>query len=262
MENERFTFVAAVNDLDVLKRNLCLSPCVDTSSANQLIIKHNYRSASLAYNEALDESKNDIVIFVHQDVFLPETWQANLRASLSYFEKEKIQWGVLGCYGVRKNDGEGIGLGRVYTNGLGIVGQMINKPESVQTLDEIILVLRKSSGLRYDPLLPHFHLYGTDICMTAREKGLLSFAIPAFCIHNTNQLLQLPREFYECYRHVKKRWKMHLPIYTSCITISRLDAELRLRQFHEFCRRLICKATIPTYRVEDPRVICHSLKID
>ncbi len=255
MEQESFTIVAAVNDSEVLEKNLFLSPGVKAGSENQIIIKRNYSAASLAYNEAIIEAKNEIIIFVHQDVYLPENWLPSLKKSLSYFEKEKINWGVLGCFGSRKGRTGGIGIGRVYTTGMGIHGREIGKPEPVQTLDEIVLVIRKSSGLRFDPSLPHYHLYGTDICMAAREKGMMSFAIPAFCVHNTNQLLALPVEFYECYRYVKRRWKKYLPIYSSCIRITRFDRVLHMRRIRKAYQRLFGKTTMPQYRVEDPRTL-------
>ena len=69
---------------------------------------------------------------------------------------------------------------------------------AVQTLDEIVLILKKSSGLRFDDSLPHFHFYGTDICLRAAQRGMRSYAISAFCVHNTHQTLVLPEEFYEC----------------------------------------------------------------
>jgi hypothetical protein len=134
-------------------------------------------------------------------------------------------------------------------------GQEIDKPEPVETLDEIVLVIRKSSGLRFDPSLPHYHLYGTDICMAAREKGMMSFAIPAFCIHNTNQLLTLPAEFYECYRHVKRKWRKYLPIHASCIRITRFDRVLYMRRIHKVYERLIGKKIMPKSRVDDPRTL-------
>ena len=145
MGQECFTIVVAVNDVKVLQQNLCLSPGINSDNM-QLIVKRNYRAASLAYNEAIEEADNEIIIFVHQDVYLPETWFAGLKKSLSYFEKEKISWGVLGCFGSRAG-GAG-GIGRVCTNGMGLHGREIDKPEPVETLDEIVLVIRKSSGLR------------------------------------------------------------------------------------------------------------------
>jgi len=256
MGRDCFTIVAAVNDMKVLQKNLCLSPGI-TNDSTQLIIKRNYQSASLAYNESIEEAENEIIIFAHQDVYLPGTWFASLKQTLDYFEKEMINWGVLGCFGMREKSGRGIGIGRLYSNGWGIVGHEIKNPEPVQTLDEIVLVIKKSSGLRFDPTLPHFHMYGTDICMSAREKGMVSYAIPAFCVHNTNLLLSLPNDFYECYRHIKRRWGKYLPIHTSCMTISRFDKGVHERRIRELYVRLLHKEIMPTYRVEDPR----SLKV-
>jgi hypothetical protein len=250
---ESFTIVAAVNDMEVLERNLYLSPGIRDDGKHQIIVKRNYRAASLAYNEAIEEARNEIILFVHQDVYLPEEWFMSLRGALSYFEKEKISWGVLGCYGTREELRRGEGFGNVYSNGWGNIGSRIKKPEPVQTLDEIVLMIRKSSGLRFDPTLPHFHMYGADICMSAKEKGMTSYVIPAFCIHNTNQVVNLPREFYECYRHIKRRWKKYLPIRTPCIRISRFDGELRMRRIRELYLKLRHREGIPRYRVEDPR---------
>ncbi len=171
MEFERFTFVAAVNNMEVLDKNLCLSHAINSNDANQFIIKRNYSTASLAYNEAINEAINEIIIFVHQDIFFPESWLASLKQSLSHLDKENTKWGVIGCFGSKKG-GKG-GIGQVYTTGMGVHGRNIDKPEPVETLDEIVLVIRKSSGLRFDPSMPHFHLYGTDICMSSREKGIV-----------------------------------------------------------------------------------------
>lgn len=255
MEHERFTIVVAVNDVNVLQKNLLLSPGVNDNSSHQVIIKRNYRAASLAYNEGIEEAKNEIILFVHQDVYLPVTWFADFKRALFYFEKEKINWGVLGCFGTRRERRREKRFGLVYSNGWGLIGQEINKPEPVQTLDEIVLVIRKSSGLRFDPTLPHFHLYGTDICMSASEKGMTSYAIPAFCVHNTNQLLELPKEFFECYRHIKSRWSKYLPIYTPCIMITWFNEDLYIRRVRELYARLKNDNRVPVNRVEDPRML-------
>ncbi len=41
-------------------------------------------------------------------------------------------------------------------------------PARVATLDELLLIVKRDSGLRFDPALG-FHLYGADICIQARE---------------------------------------------------------------------------------------------
>lgn len=231
MSNCGFTVAVAVNNDEVLRNNLYRSPDILARPELQILTRRGFASASLAHNSALDEASNDVVIFVHQDVYLPQGWFGSLARALADLQREGVDWGVLGCFGSRK--GHADGLGRVYTRGLGIHGTSIDCPEIVESLDEIVLIIRKSSGLRFDPSLPHFHLYGTDLCMAASARGLPSFAIPAFCVHNTNQLLTLPREFYECYRYLKRKWARYLPICTSCITISRFDGEVLRRKLHE-----------------------------
>jgi hypothetical protein len=44
-------------------------------------------------------------------------------------------------------------------------------PARVATLDEVLLVVRRDSPLRFYPALG-FHLYGADICLQAAERGL------------------------------------------------------------------------------------------
>jgi hypothetical protein len=253
VSDKNFTFAVAVNNLETLQKNLYRSPEFLKDHKHQVIIKQNYLSASLAYNSAIDEAENEIVIFIHQDVYLPETWFSDINRCLSYLEERQVNWGVLGCFGSRR-DADG-GLGRVYTTGLGLHGTEINEPEPVETLDEIILIIRKSSGLRFDPFLPHFHLYGTDLCLSAKNKGMTNFAFQGFCIHNTNQLLSLPGEFYACYRYVKRKWAKFLPIYTSCLRISYLDKALYRKRARELFKKIAGKEGIPLLRVDDPRTV-------
>lgn len=256
-ETAKFTVAIATNNLSILQKNILLSPGL-LRDGHQLIIKNDFPSASLAYNRAIDEAVNDIVIFVHHDIYLPEKWFADLHASLAYLERSRMKWGVLGCFGSTRSDHGG--LGNIYTTGLGSHGRPIDEPRRVETLDEIVLIVRKSSGLRFDPALPHFHLYGPDLCMTASEQGLGSYAIQAFCVHNTNQLLKLPAEFDACYRYIKNKWKKKLPIYTSCITISRRDEDLRARKLRQFVGNVLRVKAVPLLRLDDPRVVLRDIE--
>lgn len=257
---QRFTIVAAVNNAVVLRNNLYRSPGV-LDGGHQLLVREGFPSASLAYNSAIDAADNDVIIFAHQDVYLPPPWFDTLRACLADLEAAGTAWGVLGCFGCRKGaDGR---LGRVYTTGVGLHGREIAAAEAVDTLDEIVLILRKSSGLRFDPDLPHFHLYGTDICLTARERGLPSYVLPGLCIHNTNQLICLPAEFYACYWYIRSKWRKYLPIAASCMRISRFNGELGWRRAYEFRVRALAalgRGSAAARRVDDPRILLSDLE--
>jgi Glycosyltransferase like family len=252
----KLTFVVAANDSAILHKNLLASPCLQGAHGHQVIVQEGFTSATAAYNAALAQSVNEIVVFIHQDVYLPEGWLSDVGATLQLLAERDPNWGVLGSWGVKKN---GDGFGYLYTPGQSVIGHALETPEPIQTLDEVVLILRRSSGLQFNEQLPGFHLYGTDICMAAAAQGLQSYAISAFCIHNSRQHFRLPNDFYVCYGYVKRMWKHSLPIETSCIRISRFDRDLWERRIRETFYRIFHRTPQRGSRTEDPRIILRQL---
>ena len=254
----KLTFVVAVNDHHTLCSNLLASPALQSPHDHQILVQEGFASASLAYNDALARSVNEIVVFVHQDVFLPDPWLERLHASLRTLCRDDPDWGVLGCWGLRQ---DGRGYGYLFTSDEGVIGKPLGAPRVVQTLDEVVLVVRRRSGLRFSEDLPQFHLYGTDICMRAISGGLKCYAIEAFCIHNSRKYNSLPREFYQCYWNVKKRWREFLPIQTSCIRMTRFDSHYYARRMRDLCRGTVSGfGRVRATREEDPREVWKQLK--
>jgi len=251
-DTKSITFVVAVNNKHVFESNFLASPCLSGAHSHQIIVQEGFSSAATAYNDAIDRSTNDLIVFAHQDMIFPEFWLAELQRALDSLQQTDPEWGVLGCYGETLYDH---GRGYIYSGGLGIMGKPTDHPEPVQTLDEIVLILRKSSGLRFDGDLPHFHFYGADICMAAAARGWKSYAISAFCIHNTQQIFVLPKEFYESYKYMKRRWKNSLPISTTCVTITRSDFRIYQRRLLEVYLRFIRRKEIGAVRVKDGRAL-------
>jgi hypothetical protein len=233
----RITFVVPTFGTDeVIRSNFLASPCLNASHVHQVLVQKGFPSAAKAYNDAIDRAENDLLVFVHQDVILTDFWLSQLERALSHLETSDPNWGVVGSYGVSRC---GVGHGWVCSPGPGLIGKPFDCPEPVQTLDELVLVFRKSSGLRFDEDLPHFHLYGTDICMTASKLDRKCYAIPALCVHNTDHYLVLPDEFYVCCRYVRKKWKNSLPIYTSCISINKTNSTIYARRLLEVYLRYV-----------------------
>lgn len=246
------TFVIPINNQTVYQNNFLSSPVLQKIHSKQIIQQIDYNSAPEALNDAIDKATNEIIIFTHQDIYLPEKWLTDLQNSLNYLEMNDPNWGVLGSYGLDKL---GKKWGNIFSTGLGVIGQKSEIPVKIRTLDEIVLILRKSSGLRFDENLPHFHFYGTDICMSAAERGMHCYCIPGFCIHNTNEIFVYPKEFYICYNHIKKRWNKQLPIETSCIKITQFDTEVYIRHLKKIYWKITKKNLKPNYRVDNPQHI-------
>jgi len=232
---EPITFVIAVNNREILASNLLTSACFRPPHRHQILVQEGYSSAAKAYNNGIDRSDNDLIVFVHQDVVLGPHWLEDLERAITTLDAKDPSWGVIGSYGVLHDEWRGY----IYSSGLGILGAPFEQPVRVRTLDEIVLVLRKSTGLRFDESLPNFHMYGTDICLTAESAERNNYAISAFCVHNTRPYSVLPSEFYACYRYVRRKWMKRLPIETTCIQITRSNRTLYRRKLEDFYFRHI-----------------------
>src|ERR1700680_3633599 len=93
------TFVVAVNNRELFEHNFLASPGLQQSQNHQILIQENFSSAAEAYNDAIDHAANDLIIFCHQDVVLPEGWLSQLQCALDDLAFADPTWGVLGSYG-------------------------------------------------------------------------------------------------------------------------------------------------------------------
>ncbi len=211
------TIVSAVNNEEILKNCLLRSP--DLQSVADILIQTGFASAALAYNSGILKAKDDVIVVVHQDVYLPEGWIRRVETILEELAIQDPNWGVLGVWGVGY---DGMPKGCIYWTGLErMAGNFFEGGSEVETLDECLLIIRKSSGLCFDESLAGFHMYGADICLEARRRGMKCYAVSAFCIHNTNEYKLLPREFWRACLYIRQKWKSQLPIKTTCIEITR-----------------------------------------
>jgi hypothetical protein len=211
-----WTVIVAANNEEVLKHTLLRSP--DIANASSLLVQRGYSSAGQAYNAGIGNSCSEILVFPHQDVYLPTGWADLLRQWITRMADQDPDWGVIGLYGV---NGLGSGIGHVYSTGLRrFVGQSFSDPIQVRSLDEMILILRRSSGLYFDVRLPGFHLYATDICLEAEARGMRNYALPCFALHNSNGINRLPWSFWRAYLYLRTKWKDRLPIFTPCTKIT------------------------------------------
>ncbi len=254
-----FSIVAASNDPGVLKRCLLASPDLRSASATEISIQENPLSASTAYNRGIDTTRGDCIIFAHQDLYLPEGWFRSLETELETIERIDPNWGVLGLWGV---DRLGQYAGWTYSSGLArTLGGPQPQPRPVRTLDEVLLVVRRSSGLRFDEALAGFHMYGTDICLTAEARGMRNYALSCFALHNSNGIRQLPWAFWQACWFIRNKWRRALPIHAPCTTVSRWPfgtlRQMILRQLQFSVRK-----TDVGRRVDDPESLLRRLERD
>jgi glycosyltransferase involved in cell wall biosynthesis len=213
----RCAFIVASNDEQVLRSCLLASP--DLAAGVETSVQRGFTSAGEAYNRGIAATDGDILVFVHQDVYLPEGWLRKLASVIEWLEARDPNWGVLGVFGSERDR---TGRGYLYSTGLRrVLGEDFVGARPVETLDEVVLILRRASGLRFDASLPGFHLYGADICLQAAARGMRSYAMSAFCIHNTNGYRLLPWAYWRCYLRLRRKWWSRLPAQTPCMPMTR-----------------------------------------
>jgi glycosyltransferase involved in cell wall biosynthesis len=216
-----FEIVTASHSDAILDANLRRSPLL---SHVPLHIERNAPSASIAYNRGLDATTAPYVVFAHHDVFLPRGWDDLLEIRLAELTLQDSTWALFGSFGVTPN---GAYIGPVWSSSLGqIVGRVPMDAEPVQSFDELLIVMRRDAGLRWDEGLPGWHMYGTDIVATARAAGRTAYAGALPCIHNDGFHATLGPDYTECYRYMQHKWREQLPLRTPITKISRSGLHL------------------------------------
>ena len=246
--------VAAVNDETVLNENLKRSPSIENGTVPLLALR-NQPSASRAYNVGLDTTSQDIIVFAHQDVYLPAPWLDNLLDAIAILERGQPHWGVIGLFGVTAT---GQAVGHVWSSGIGReLGEAFAEPVAVVSIDEMVIVLRRASGLRFDESLPGFHLYATDLCLAARTAGAGVYVVHAPAVHNSVPVRTLRGYYLNAYRYLKKKWAFMLPIRTPIAPITRYELGFWRAEWRRL-RTRIANSRRPTER-RDARLVARSL---
>ena len=220
-----FLFVSAVSNFDIVRERLLTSPCL-AAGKQPLVLRWNALSAAQAFNDVMDSRPaQDWVVWVHQDVVLPEGWDALFGQAIAHAERQWGRLSVVGAYGVIGAGAQAVHAGHVLDRGHVLRGAA-PLPSLVDSLDELLVAVRSDSGLRMDPALG-WDFYATDLVLQAQAAGLQAAAVDAFCEHwsNTPQHPPLPRPTAQRIARsgavFEAKWEQKLPITTTCAAISR-----------------------------------------
>ena len=214
-----FVLAVASNSEQLLDANLRRSPL---TAHVPLHVEWNAPSAAVAYNRALDATTAPVVIFAHHDVYFPQGWDTLLARRIAELPAD---WAVVSPFGVGL---DGAHFGPVWSSSLGqIVGRVAMAPVPVQSFDEMVIILRRDSGLRFDETLAGWHFYGTDIVTQARAAGRGAYATSLPCIHNDRFHEALGPDYVACYRAMQRKWAAELPLRSPITKISRSGLHLR-----------------------------------
>lgn len=233
------------NDFEVLDRNLRSSPSL-AGGRLALDLEADPPSASIGNNRLLDRNPGRICILAHHDVYLPNGWKRVLIERLAEVQAHDPDWGVIAAYGVGL---DGRHWGPVWSSAIsGVIGGVPAGPEPIQSADELLIIIRSDSGLRFDEDLPHFHFHGLDIVQTALAAGMGAYAVPLPLIHNDRFEKRLREDYINGYHFIRRKWRHALPLLATTTKVSWHGLHL-----HRSLRQMARYDALGAARASDPQ---------
>lgn len=223
---DRLGLFCMTNDPASLEHNLLRSEVLRLGQV-PLHLEHRAKSAATAINAALQQSDRDYVAICHQDVFLPDGWDLLFDEAIRSLDRIDPDWAVIAPVG-RLSDGRYVG--HVWSSSIGrTIGTRRPDPIECYSFDELLLILRRGA-VAFDPDLPGFHLYGTDIALNARERGMRCYVCDIPVVHNDRFHARLGQDYVDSYDYMRRKWWRQLPITTLVTTITASGLPLRLQR--------------------------------
>lgn len=174
-----------------------------------------FKSAPEALNYGGERANGKYIMFVHQDIDLnSKTWLADAEKLLGSLNN----LGVAGVAGKSENE-----KGMITNIKQGIPPKLaginqIKNPKKVQTLDECLIIVPKSSfnRLKFDEeVCSGWHLYAVDYCLSVGEMDLEVYVIPQ-SLHHMSSGASFSKEYYVILKKLLKKHEKHYKkVYTS-----------------------------------------------
>ena len=152
---------------------------------------------AIAYNQIIEESKTDLVLFLHADVLFGEKFLNAVEKTID----EVKDFGALGVVGVVKP----------FMRRKKYVNANENTINQVTTLDSCCVLINKKNGLRFDENnFNEFHLFVEDYCMQVKYKTNLKIYLIRtnfYCSHANSAKNLVPENNNNYFYHGSDTFK-------------------------------------------------------
>ncbi|MBU2595771.1 glycosyltransferase family protein [Patescibacteria group bacterium] len=202
------SIISVYNDKKSLKENLLPSLKKQTLRFELILIDNRnnrrFNSAASALNWAAKKAQGKYLLFVHQDIILPDkNWLRKAEKILNKLPK----LGIAGIAGINKKS---LATGYIDDGGQPW-GRPFKKPQRTQTLDECLIIIPRKvfKKLQFDEKnFDHWHCYAVDYSLAVTYRGFKAYAIPLFAKHMCRRM-----NLTDLLIHQEKVLKKHYPKY-------------------------------------------------
>lgn len=210
------SIVCVFNDLDV--RTTCLDRSIragmaDAPETEYLPVDNRqgrFSSAGAALNDGARRARHDVVVFVHQDVYLHSLVALEMAAAALQDDPET---GLVGAVGIAASGS----VAGVVRDRVVMIGEPSSPSVKVDSVDEVLFMIERDRVLE-EPISEHpdlaWHAYAVEYGACVRDQGLRIATQDIVLTHNsmTTNLDRLA----EAHRHVARSHPDTLPMRTTC----------------------------------------------
>lgn len=220
MEQQKpdFSLITIVNKEPVykeFKQNLQTQQDVDYELIKIQNDHHQYESARAAYNAAVKKSTGRHLIFLHPDIRFTD------KESLHDIVNQALglpNRGIVGIAGVPAN----VGAYHILTTmRQGTVpqkvGDAIQKPTPVQTVDECFFIMDRHTW-EQQPFsdIKGWHLYAVEECLRAEIAGKTNYVVPARVCHVSDGVSE-NWNYVQAGRQIVERYGAEFPVINTTV---------------------------------------------
>lgn len=233
MSQIKLSFITCASNAEVLAKRLLASPCLRPGGL-PLTVVFNAASAAQGFNAAMAAASHTAntaaptdhwLVWLHQDVFLPEGWDTRFAKALTDAAQRFPKLAVAGVYGIVGAGAQACRAGHVLDRGT-LLHESAPLPCLADSLDELLFAVRVNTGLLLDAALG-FDFYATDLVLQAQERGWQCAVLDACCEHwsGTPASGAVPppvvARIKQSAEVFERKWAQRLPITTPCFDIAK-----------------------------------------
>lgn len=202
------SIICISNNEKILDDYLLSSLKKQTYKDYELIIMDNtnnqYKCAISAFNEGVKKAKGDTLLFVHHDVkFEDKNELENIAKQIN-----NLEYGIVGVAGASFTRNSLIGNITNGPNKEKISNNIINEPTKVQTLDEVLFIIKRETLEKYpfDTSNDTWHLYAVEYSLNMHNNNKQVYVIPSN-IYHASPGYSLNKSYFKYLPKVIKKYK-------------------------------------------------------
>ena len=199
------SFVVHSKFTGILKDNFYSSPVFKQDHIHQILIYRRGPTLPEAWNSGFHSAKNDYVIFVREEVYLPKNWDLRLMDQIQQLEQLSGKNWIAGLsgnttYQLSPQDH----VGSVLHPGESEYCELM-PPFEVPVLGDDVIIIPKDAVLQFDLSLGEY-FHGADISQQAKQQGVKVYCISNPCLNNSPYQTKLPPGHEQSRRLLTEKW--------------------------------------------------------